>query len=274
MGRSLALPGGDGRIRAVEIEDVVPRLRAAGCVFAEDEAALLVAQAASDDDLERLVARREAGEPLEHVLGWASFAGRRVQVDQGVFVPRRRTEVLVGPAAAILRERPTRVVVDMCCGCAAVGVAVAASADGVELHACDLDPAAVACARRNVATVGGGAYAGDLFDGLPGRLRGAVDVVVANAPYVPTDAIATMPPEARDHEPRLALDGGPDGLDVQRRLVAAAPAWLRADGWLLVETSRAQAQATSAAFRAAGLVPEVVRDEDVDGTAVIGRRPD
>ena len=94
---------------------------------------------------------------------------------------------------------------------------------------------------------------------------------MANAPYVPTHAIATMPPEARDHEPRVALDGGVDGLDVQRRVVAAAPGWLRADGWLLVETGRAQVTGTRAAFRAAGLSAEVVRDDEVDGTAVVGR---
>jgi release factor glutamine methyltransferase len=196
----------------------------------------------------------------------------RVQVGPGVFVPRRRTEVLVTRAVELLAGRAGGVVVDVCCGCGAVGTAIAATCDGVELHATDLDPAAVSYARLNVATVGGTAYVGDLFDALPDRLRANVDVVVANAPYVPTDAIATMPPEARDHEPRLALDGGADGLDVQRRVVAAAPQWLRPDGWLLVETSRAQADGTAAAFRAAGLLPEVVRADDVDGTAVAGRR--
>jgi release factor glutamine methyltransferase len=252
--------------------EVAQRLRAAGCVFAEDEARLLLEQAGSDDELDRMVARRTAGEPLEQVLGWAQFGGLRVEVGPGVFVPRRRTEVLVGRAVELLRTRATRVVVDVCCGCAAVGTAVAATCDGVELHATDLDPTAVTYARRNVATVGGTAYLGDLFDALPDRLRGHVDVVVANAPYVPTQAIATMPPEARDHEPRLALDGGADGLDVQRRVIAAAPTWLRVDGWLLVETSRVQAQATAAAFTAAGLEPEAVHEDDVDGTAVVGRR--
>jgi release factor glutamine methyltransferase len=267
-----SLPMVDTRDRR-RLAAVVQRLRAVGCVFAEDEAALLVEQASSDTELAALLARRTSGEPLEHVLGWASFHGLRVAVDPGVFVPRRRTQVLVDTAVAVLASRDpgSRVVVDVCCGCGAVGTAVAHASEGVELHATDLDGAAVACARRNVAPMGGVAYRGDLFDPLPAHLRGRVDVVVANAPYVPTDAIATMPPEARDHEPRLALDGGTDGLDVQRRVVAAAPAWLRADGWLLVETSRAQADGTVAAFRAAGLSAHIVRDEEVDGTVVRGR---
>ena len=257
----------DGRLA-----EVAQGLRAAGCVFAEDEAALLLQQAGSEGELARMVDRRTSGEPLEHVLGWASFWGLRIEVGPGVFVPRRRTEVLVRRAVELLDPRATRVVVDMCCGSAAIGTAVASSCDRVELHATDLDPTAVTYAQRNVATVGGTAYQGDLFDALPSRLRGHVDVVVANAPYVPTHAIATMPPEARDHEPIVALDGGGDGLDVQRRVIAAAPQWLLADGWLVVETSRGQADGTAAAYRAAGLEPGVVRADDVDGTAVAGRR--
>ena len=239
-------------------------------MFAEDEAALLLAEASSPAQLAGMVDRRVAGEPLEHVLGWVDFAGVRVGVDPGVFVPRRRTEVLVAPVLEHLRGRPSPVVVELCCGTAAVGAVLAARAPGVELHVADLDPAAVACARRNVAPAGGHAHLGDLYEALPPALRGRVDVVVANAPYVPTAAIATMPPEARDHEPRLALDGGADGLDVQRRVVAQAPAWLAPGGWLLVETSRQQAAGTTAAFLAAGLTAEVVRAEDVDGTAVVG----
>jgi release factor glutamine methyltransferase len=240
-------------------------LRAAGCVFAEDEAALLV-QAAAGPELDALVARRMAGEPLEFVLGWAAFAGLRIAVAPGVFVPRRRTEVLVGPAVA---ARP-RVLVDLCCGTGAVGAAVAAIVPGVAVHATDLDPAAVRCARRNLP--GHHVYAGDLDAPLPAELRGRVDVLVANAPYVPTGAIATMPPEAREHEPPVALDGGADGLDVARRVVAAAPRWLRPGGTLAVETSLQQAPVLVAAFAEQGFATRVIRDEAVDGTAVVGTR--
>ncbi len=248
------------------------RLRAAGCVFAEDEAALLLAERMSPAGLDDAVRRRVAGEPLEHVLGWVDVAGTRIVVTPGVFVPRRRTEVLVTAALQRLADRvPPSVVVELCCGAAALGTVLAARVPGVGLHVADVDPTAVACARQNVATVGGHAHLGDLYDALPVALRGRVDVLVVNPPYVPTAAIATMPPEARDHEPRLALDGGPDGLDVQRRVVAQAPDWLAPGGWLLVETSQEQASGTSGAFRAAGLTAQVIRDDDVDGTAVAGR---
>jgi release factor glutamine methyltransferase len=188
-----------------------------------------------------------------------------------VFVPRRRTEALV--AEAVARTRPGAVVVDLCCGSGAVGAAVTAAVPGIELHAADVDPAAVACARRNVVPVGGAVHEGDLYAALPASLRGRVDVVVANAPYVPTDAIALMPPEARTHERRAALDGGADGVDVQRRVAAGAPDWLAPAGWLLVETSAEQAPETLAAFAAAGLRAEVVADEELAGTVVVGSRP-
>ncbi len=246
---------------------MVARLRAAGCVFAEDEAALLE-EAAAGTALEALVARRVAGEPLEQVLGWAEFCGIRFVVEPGVFVPRQRTRLLVREAVAL--AAPGAVVLDVCCGTGAVGAAVAAAVGGVELHAADIDPAAVRCARVNVP---GAVHAGDLFDALPASLRGRVDVLVANAPYVPTAAIALMPPEARDHEARAALDGGTDGLDVQRRVATGAPDWLAPGGVLLIETSAGQAPATAAAVAAAGLVPRVVGDEELAGTVVVGQLP-
>jgi release factor glutamine methyltransferase len=255
---------------ALDVPAVIARLRAAGCVFAEDEAQLLVAAAGTPSELAALVDRRVAGIPLEHVLGWAEFCGLRIAVDPGVFVPRRRTEFLVQQAVAAAR-RPA-VVVDLCCGSGAVGVAVATAlgAGGVELHAADLDPAAVACARRNVAAVGGRVYQGDLYEPLPAGPRGRVDVLVANVPYVPSDAIGLMPPEARVHEPRVALDGGADGLDVARRVTSAAPAWLRPGGSLLFETSEEQAPDAVGIVTASGLLARVVTDDDAGATVVVG----
>jgi release factor glutamine methyltransferase len=247
---------------------VVLRLRAAGCVFAEDEGRLLVADASSPAELEALVERRVAGEPLEHVLGWAEFCGLRISVGPGVFVPRRRTEVLV--ESAVSRARPGAVVVDLCCGSGALGLAVATSVADVELYAADVDPAAVACAADNIARLGGRAYAGDLFEALPAELRGRVDLLLANVPYVPSDAIALMPPEARLHEARVALDGGADGLDVARRVIADAPSWLSPGGSLLFETSEDQAPAAVATVAQAGLAPRVVTDDDRGATVVVG----
>jgi release factor glutamine methyltransferase len=255
-------------VPALEETAVVGRLRAAGCVFAEDEARLLVAAASSQAALESLAARRVAGEPLEHLLGWAEFCGLRIAVRPGVFVPRRRTEFLVRQAAGL--ARPGAVVVDLCCGSGAVGAALAAATSGIELHAADVDPAAVACARRNLPA--GSVHLGDLFEALPVGLRGRVDVLMTNVPYVPSSAVPLMPPEARDHEPLIALDGGPDGLNVVRRVVAGAPAWLARGGSLLFETSAAQADQAERIVATAGLVPRIVADGELGATAVVGRR--
>jgi release factor glutamine methyltransferase len=250
---------------------LVARLRAAGCVFAEDEARLLVSAARTPDDLTALADRRVAGVPLEHVIGWADFCGLRIAVDPGVFVPRRRTEFLARQAAALAAQHP--VVVDLCCGSGAVGAVLLAVLDGVELHAVDLDPAAVRCVRRNMARADAYVYEGDLYQPLPSRLRGRVDVVVGNAPYVPTDALHLMPPEARLYEPRLALDGGPDGLDILRRVIAGAPQWLAPRGLLLVETSADQAPHLVASAAATGLVARVACCEELDAAVVIATRP-
>ncbi|MEV0972207.1 putative protein N(5)-glutamine methyltransferase [Microtetraspora glauca] len=249
---------------------IVTTLRAAGCVFAEDEARLLVSTARTPADLAAMVDRRVAGLPLEHVLGWADFCGLRIAVDPGVFVPRPRTEFLIRQAAAL--ARPGAVVVDLCCGSGAMGAALVATLDRAELHAVDIDPAAVRCARGNLAATGGHVYEGDLYAPLPVTLRGRVDILVASAPYVPTDAIGLLPPEARVHEPRVALDGGADGLDVVRRVIAEAPLWLAPDGCLLVETSERQAARTVEAVTRAGLIPRVAGSDELDATAVIGTR--
>lgn len=248
--------------------DIVLTLRAAGCVFAEDEADLLVAAASSPAELDEMVALRVAGLPLEQVVGWAEFCGLRILLEPTVFVPRRRTEVLASLADGLTGERAT--VVDLCCGSGALGAVLLAAHPGIDLHAADIDPVAVRCARRNL---DGQVYEGDLYDALPARLRGAVDVLVVNAPYVPTAAIATMPPEARVHEARVALDGGSDGLDVHRRVAAHAARWLAPGGHLLIETSERQAPVAVALFEAAGLSPRVESDDEAGATVVIGRRP-
>ena len=219
---------------------VVARLRAAGCVFAEEEAAILGASAGTPAELGLMVARRAGGEPIEQVVGWAEFGGLRIVVDAGVFVPRRRSEFLVSVAVGLAGWRmdgggEIPVIVDLCCGTGALGLAVANGLAGwAELHAADLDPAAVACARRNVEPAAwrdggreppmpggkGRVYVGDLFGALPDGFRGRADILICNAPYVPTGDIAFLPAEARDHEPLVALDGG--RVQVSRVQVAAA----------------------------------------------------
>jgi release factor glutamine methyltransferase len=255
---------------AADVRTLVTRLRAAGCVFAEDEAALLVGETRSPEELETMVAQRVAGLPLEQIVGWAEFCGLRIAVEPGVFVPRRRTSLLVTEAAALAPRGG--VVLDLCCGSGAIGVAVAAALGGVELYAVDVDPVAVRCARRNVEPFGGTVYEGDLDAPLPERLRGQVDLVVACPPYVPTSSLRLMPPEARDHEPRVALDGGEDGLDVVRRLAAVSARWLAPGGHLLVESSEPQADATVDLFERHGLSARVARSDDLGATVVTGRR--
>jgi len=279
---------------------VAGRLRAAGCVYAEEEAALLLAEAAdraaghrrtadrtagavraadraaapgqAAEVLADLLGRRIAGEPLEHVLGWVEFLGRRVAVAPGVFVPRRRTELLVEIAAGLVA--PGDELLDLCCGCGAIGAALAAAVPGVRVTASDIEPAAVAAARRNLQGLPAARVVeGDFLDPVPAGLRGRLALIVCNAPYVPSEAIAFMPSEARDHEPRRALDGGPDGLDWHRRLAREAGDWLVPGGGVVVESSEDQAPVSAAAFAAAGFTVRIVRDEARDATAVVASRP-
>lgn len=260
-------------------DGIAARLRASGSVFAEEEADVLLERTRGDDavgaaDLERMIARRVAGEPLEWIVGWVDFAGLRVGVEPGVFVPRRRTELLARLASEAMP--PGGVLVELCCGAAAVAAVVAhdaAAAGGPapRLHVADIDPTAVRCAARNLGAAGE-AHLGDLYGALPPALRGRVDVLAANAPYVPSGEIRLMPPEAREHEPLATLDGGPDGVALHRRIARDAADWLAPHGVLLIETSRRQAPLTAAAMHAAGLTPTPHRDDDLAATVVAGRR--
>ena len=262
MSASSPFPSGHDRAAAVT------RLRAAGCVFAEDEARLLISAARTPADLAAMVDRRAAGLPLEHVLGWAEFCGLRIAVDPGVFVPAAapssssaRPPPSPAGAAAADPGRPAAGVSSSTCAAARARWAPRwpRPLGQVELHAADIDPAAVRCARRNVAAAGGQVYEGDLYRPLPAALRGRVDILAANVPYVPTGDVGLLPPEARAHEPRVALDGGADGLDVLRRVAAGAPLWLAPGGHLLVETSERQAPRAAEAVGRDGLIPRVAQ---------------
>ena len=164
--------------------------------------------------------------------------------------------------------------VDLCCGTGAIGVAIAARVPAVELHAADLDPDAVACARLNLAehVPGGQAHEGDLYDALPPRLAGRVDAVAVNAPYVPSDEIRLMPPEARLHEHHVALDGGRDGLEIHRRVARDAADWLVLGGLLVIETSAAQAEGTAEACREGGLVAAITEEDGAHVVRAVSRR--
>lgn len=263
-------------------DELVGRLRAAGCVFAEEEAALLRDASSDPAQLDAWCRRREAGEPLEPIVGWVDFAGDRYQLGPGVFVPRRRSEHLVERALSTLPTAPRGpvVLVEMCCGIGAIGLAIVRQVVGrgqiVQAHLADVDAEALRWARRNAAEIPTAVppqvHQGDLWSALPTDLRGRVDLVVANAPYVPSDELPFLPPEARLHEPRAALDGGADGVDVHRRIVADAPRWLRPGGSLIIETAHRQADLTAGSMSAVGFTVRIDHDPERAATAVTGRR--
>ncbi len=252
---------------------MVARLRAAGSVFAEDEADLLVSAAADEMSLQHLLERRCAGDPLEQVLGWAEFCGLRVPVERGVFVPRLRTQHLVRCAHALLDALPAGPIsVDLCCGSGAITLALAQHRPDAQLWAVDVDERAAGLAGRTLAGVAQVLH-GDLFAPLPAALRGHVDVVTVSAPYVPTDEIALLPREAREFEDPIALDGGSDGLAVYRAVVPHAGTWLAPRGALLMETSRHQAEAAVSLAAEHGFEAVVSTDDDLMATVVIAVAP-
>lgn len=258
-------------------------------------------------ELLHMVDRRVKGYPLEPIVGWAQFYGHKMIVRPGVFVPRKRSELLVQRGLRALADRPvmnvTQRILDLCCGSGAVAAAIARElslpaidgaidgainvslegaqqeisdrsvdgASGWEMYAADVDQASVDCAAENLAPSSGQVYCGDLFDPLPHTLRGTFALIVANAPYVPTAAIAFMPQEARLHEPEAALNGGRDGLDLHRSIAAQAPLWLERGAFLMLESSVGQAAATASILAEHGFSTAICSNTELGGTVVTGR---
>lgn len=233
-------------------------------MFAEDEAELLLAEF-SGAALEEAVRRRVDGEPLELVLGFVEFAGLRLAVASGVFIPRRRTELVARLAIEAL-PRLGRLA-DLCCGVGAIAAAVASARPDAVVVAADISPLAVEQAARNLAAYGATAVVSD----MAAALDDTFDVITACPPYVPTAHIGFMPREARDFEPTAALDGGPDGTDLQAAVFAAAATLLRPGGVVIVETSDAQAERTAERAVEAGLNPNVGREKELGATVVTAR---
>lgn len=247
---------------------VVDRLVAAGCVAAREEAAELTAAAPDAERLDAMLRRRERGEPLPWITGSIAFAGRRVHVAPGVYVPRFQTEVLAERAASVLAAGGRAV--DLCTGSGAIAAHLLAAVPGATVVGVDHDPRAVRCARANGVSV----VRADLTapGGLP-LARRSVDVVTAVAPYVPSAQVALLPPDVVRHEPRLALDGGDDGLDLVRAVVAAAAELLRAGGWLLVEVGGEQDDALAPTLAQHDFAPvEPWFDDEGDLRGLAARR--
>jgi release factor glutamine methyltransferase len=213
----------------------------------------------------RAVSRRARREPLQRILGWEEFRGVRVRLTDSVLVPRPETETLVEWVLALLpAPGPRRLLaIDVGTGSGCIACALASERADLDVVAVDVSPAAAAVARENVRALDLAGrvrvVAADLFAGLR-DIR--ADLIVSNPPYLPSALMPELPPEVRIHEPRLALDGGSDGLAVIRRIATAARPYLRPSGALVVETAGGdQASAAAALLRGAGWDQVAVRGD-------------
>ena len=252
----------------LDTDSLVLRLRAAGCVFAEEEAAILQESARGDEHLLRLCERRERGEPLEQLVGWVDFGGLRLSVGPGVFIPRQRTLFLAGLTLAAVREQSRPVVVEAFAGAAPVAAWVARHLPEATVHASDADAVALAHAERNLGSVAR-VSRGPVLSAVPSPYRGVVDVLAAVPPYVPESQAVFMSRESREHEPGGAVYAGEDGLDFIRAVIDEAAPWLSPSGRILLEMNRTQLAAAAAHAEAAGYVPQRFIDDD-GHTGVLG----
>lgn len=263
--------------------EVVRRLAAAGVASPGADAEQLLAhvlgvsrgslltstlghQVLSDEQatgLEQLVSRRERREPLQYLLGVAGFRTVQLRVGAGVFVPRPETELLAGWAVEQLSGRPDQVAVDLCTGSGAIAAALAAEAPSAQVYAVELSPPAYEYAVTNLAGTGVDVRLGDITDALT-ELNGAVDLVVANPPYIPLEAYEEVELEARAHDPAVALWSGTDGLDTIRSVARVAARLLRDGGVVGCEHAEAQGRSAPDVFRASGW-HDVVDHLDLSG---------
>ena len=247
-------------------DDLVEQLRSAGCVFAEDEADLVLANlgSGSDTQVDAYVERRRLGEPSEYILGWADLAGVRVAVGPGVFIPRPWSESLVLRAAALLGPAGGGTAIDLGTGSGAIALAIRALLPDVTIWATEIDHTAARWAEINFASAEGlTVRTGDLYDALPGALTGCVDVIVGSLPYVPGDGLDALPRDHLVHEPLAAFDGGDGGLATVRRAIEGAPRWLRRPGYILLEIGVGQGASALGIAAAKGFTDPVLhRDSD------------
>ena len=242
-------------------------LTEAGCSAAGEEADELIQAAAGDPDvLDNLVSRRTNGEPIAWLTGAVTFCGVRLFVSPGVYVPRWQTEPLARRAVTLLP--PAGVAADLCTGVGAIAAVLAAYVPTAQVLATELDRDAARCARRNGVEV----FEGFLDDALPRELEHRVDVLTAVVPYVPTESLRLLPRDVQAFEPRLALDGGVDGMDLLAVVVRRSARWLSPGGWLLLELGGDQAEPIGQLLRDFGFEGlDVMTDEDGDPRAICAR---
>ena len=221
-----------------------------------------------------LINERCKGRPLQYVMGTASFYGIDLAVDERVLIPRPETELLAERAIAELKERPFPKVMDLCTGSGAIAAAVAANVPNVKVVATELSPRAFMLARVNLRPYANvKVLRGDLFKALeskdsdPSTKDIPFDAILTNPPYIPSGAIDGLAREVKDHEPHMALDGGKDGLDIIKRIIAEAPAHLKPSGFLLMEIGDDQADAvmdlvlSSGAYRSASIIKDLAQKD-------------
>ncbi len=235
------------------------------------------------DRYRELVRRRAAGEPLQTILGETEFHSRVFKVAPGVFIPRPETERLVEIAVELINPPDRRllapVAVEIGCGTGVIGICLALEIPRLVVEAVDIDPAAVELTRHNAHKLGVEArvhvHQGSRFDPLPRHLRGKVDLLVSNPPYIPSDDIAGLQTEVKDHDPLAALDGGRDGLDFYRALAHAQGQWVRPGGWIALEIGADQGEAVTEILTASGAVQvEVQQDYAGRDRIVTARMPE
>ena len=214
--------------------------------------------------LRELIKRRGLHEPLQHITGATSFCGYEMTVNRHVLVPRPETELLAEAGWQFLATRPPESVtaLDLCTGSGCIAIALAAKCPSATVVATDISAEALSLARQN-ATANGVAEriefsAGDGFTALAAAATRAFDLIASNPPYIPSGEIATLDPEVRDFDPRLALDGGDDGLSFYRRLAAAAAEFLRPAGKIMLEFGDGQADAIKNIFESEKWIVEAV----------------
>lgn len=260
----------DQQVPAAELQVhvLVERLRRAGCVFAEQEARILL-EASAGAELEQLCARREAGEALEHLVGRVEIGGELLAVGPGCFVPRQRTLALIDAAVQEARSRRNPVMVEAYCGVAPIAALVDRRVPGVRVHVTDRDERPLVHARANL-PADAGVHRGSGLGALPAQLVGTIDLIAAVPPYVPSAQLELMPRDAREQEPEAALVAGDDGLDEVRELLREAPRWLAPGGVLLMEMHRDQAPRVLAEARRQECFDAVGHQVSGDGeTAVV-----
>jgi release factor glutamine methyltransferase len=270
------------RPRRAVLDDGAARLRAAGVASPEHDAAELLAHVLGTDrkslalvfdvddaaveEYDALLTRRAAREPLQHLTGTAYFRHVELAVGPGVFVPRPETELLAGWAIDECLRSENPVVVDLCTGSGAVAKAIADEVPSARVHAVELDEPAHAWAARNLEGAGVELRLGDMATAFD-DLAGTVDVLTCNPPYIPLEAWESVAPEARDHDPHLALFSGADGLDAIRVLERRAALLLRPGGVVGFEHADVQGESAPAVFAGTGRWVDVRDHADLAGRA-------